>query len=141
MAADTVDRLALPGLRSSATRRLRLHGAAGPRPRDLSDHLWARYGTDAVAVLALSRTDAALAEPLVPGLPYLAAEAIWAVRAEMAMTLDDVLSRRLRALILDRAGVIRAAPAVARLLAPEFGWSEDDQAREVTAFTATAHAG
>jgi glycerol-3-phosphate dehydrogenase len=137
MAADAVDRLDLPALPSSATRRLALIGA-GPRPPGLSDHLWARYGTDAPAILALSRAEPHLAAPLVPGLPYLAAEAIWAVRAEMARTLDDVLSRRLRALILDRAGTIRAAPAVAGLLAPEMGWSADDVAREVAALSERA---
>ena len=49
-----------------------------------------------------------------PGLPYLKAEAIYAARFEMARTLEDVLARRTRALILDRNAAVRAAPAVAR---------------------------
>ncbi len=43
-----------------------------------------------------------LARPLVPGLPYRRSEAIYAVRHEMATTLDDVLSRRTRARLLGR---------------------------------------
>jgi glycerol-3-phosphate dehydrogenase len=82
-------------------------------------------------VLALCDGDSALAEPLVEGLPYLRAEAIWAVRQEMARTLADVLARRTRALILDREATARAAPAVAALLAAELGWDGAEQARQV----------
>ena len=51
--------------------------------------------------------DPALGEPLVPGLPYLKAEAVYAARHEMARTLDDVLSRRTRARLLDARRVDR----------------------------------
>ena len=50
-----------------------------------------------------------------PGLPYLRAEAVHAVRHEMATTLDDVLARRTRAHLFDRAASLAAAPAVAAL--------------------------
>ena len=68
-----------------------------------------------------------LGEPLVPGLPYVRAEAVFAVRSEMARTLDDVLDRRTRARMLDRDATWTAAEAVARLLAPELGWDDDDR--------------
>ena len=58
----------------------------------------------AAEVEALVAADPSLGEPLVPGLPYLRAEAVYAVRHEMATTLDDVLLRRTRAHLLDRAG-------------------------------------
>ena len=61
------------------------------------EHLTGRYGTEAEVVRALTVDRPDLAEPLVPGLPYLRAEATYAVRHEMARTLDDVLSRRTRA--------------------------------------------
>ena len=60
-----------------------------------------RYGTEASAVQGLIARDPALGEPLVPGLPYVKAEAVFAVRSEMARTLDDVLDRRTRARMLD----------------------------------------
>jgi glycerol-3-phosphate dehydrogenase len=67
---------------------------------------------------------------LVPGLPYLRAEAIYAARHEMATTLDDVLSRRTRARLLARDASRAVAGDVARLLAPELGWDEARVARE-----------
>jgi glycerol-3-phosphate dehydrogenase len=67
----------------------------------------------------------------VPGLRYLRAEAVWAVRHEMAQTLLDVLARRTRALILDREATAAAAPEVAALLARELGWDRAEQARQL----------
>ena len=59
-----------------------------------------------------------------PGSPTCAAEAVYAARHEMALTLDDVLSRRTRARLLARDASVAAAPAVARLLAAELGWDD-----------------
>ncbi len=60
-------------------------------------------------MLDLVRADPTLGEPLVPGLPYLKAEARFAVRHEMARTLADVLDRRTRARLLDRDAAAAAA--------------------------------
>ena len=73
-------------------------------------HLEGRYGSETDLVVALCDEDASLADPLVAGLPYLRAEAVWAARHEMAHTLADVLARRTRALILDRDAAAEAAP-------------------------------
>jgi glycerol-3-phosphate dehydrogenase len=89
-------------------------------------------------VAALVVADPTLAEPLVPKLPYLRAEAVHAARHEMAHTLEDVLSRRTRALLLERDGTAAAAADVARLIAPDLGWDEDEQRRQVEAFVAIA---
>ncbi len=94
-------------------------------------HLANRYGTLAAEVLALIAATPALAEPLVPGLPYLRAEAVYAVRAEMARTLDDVLSRRTQARLIDRAATLAAAPGVADLIAPELGWDSSEIERQL----------
>lgn len=136
MAVDTVDevvsRLGRGG--PSRTRKLRLVGAEGPAPAD--DHLAHRYGSEAVDVLRLIEDDPALGDPLVAGLPYRRAEAVHAVRHEMATTLDDVLSRRTRARLLGREATDAAADDVASLIAPELGWSSDEAARQVAAFRA-----
>ena len=81
---------------------------------------------------ALSARWPALAAPLDECFPYAAAEVVWAARREMARTVEDVLARRMRVLLLDARAAMRMAPAVARLLAAELGrdaaW-EADQAR------------
>ncbi len=138
MAADAVDaaaRVLGVDVPSSPTRRLRLFGADGVDPDTAGDdHLVGRYGSDAPAVQALADADPDLAAPLVPGLSYVRAEAVYAARHEMAHTLDDVLDRRTRARVLDRDATARAADAVASLIAPVLGWSDDRRDREVCAF-------
>lgn len=139
MAADAVD-AALGMLGRSAkctTARLRLLGADGYKAAaagTTEGHLGNRYGTLAAEVQALVAADPSLGEPLVAGLPYLRAEAVYAVRHEMATTLDDVLTRRTRARLQDRAATVAAAPAVAALIAPELGWDDTELAIEVTTF-------
>ena len=86
------------------------------------------------AILALAENDPDLAAPLVPGLPYLRAEAIFAVRNEMARTIDDILSRRTRARLLARDDSAVAAPSVAALIGPELGWDDAEQSRQVAEY-------
>jgi len=150
MAADAVDaaQRLLPGRgEPSATKAVRLLGSEGipapaaaipdpgPPPRPTrSEHLAHRYGSEADAVDALARTIPDGDAPLVPGLPYLKAEAVHAVREEMAGSVDDVLSRRTRALLLDRDATAAAAPAVATLVAHELGWDAAREKAEAAAF-------
>jgi glycerol-3-phosphate dehydrogenase len=145
MAADTVDAVVDmlgTSVPRSDTRRLKLHGATGAEAPpvgvepSLHQHLAGRYGTEAAAVAALA-ADPSLAEPLVPGQPYLRAEAVYAVRHEMARTLDDVLSRRTRARLFARDASADAADAVAALLAPELGWTVAERDAQVAAYRAS----
>ncbi len=78
------------------------------------------YGSDAAAIRALAE-DPVLAAQLHPDLPYIAAEVVWAARAEMARTVEDVLARHTRALFLNAAAAIAMAEPVANLLAAELG--------------------
>jgi len=135
MAADTVDEVEVAIGRPHApsrTAKLALRGAM-TTGGDV-DHLRGRYGCEARVVVAMMAADPALAEPLVPTLPYLRAEAVYAARYEMAGSLDDVLARRTRALILARNASAAAAGDVARLLAPELGWDEAETNAQVTAY-------
>jgi glycerol-3-phosphate dehydrogenase len=109
-------------------------GYQEPEGDDRRAHLLRRYGTLEREVEALIAANGSLAEPLVPGLAYVAAEAVYAARHEMARSVDDVLSRRTRARLLDRAATAAAADAVARLLAPELGWTDADVEREAAAY-------
>jgi glycerol-3-phosphate dehydrogenase len=145
MAADAVDAAVEAlggGGRRSRTKHLRLFGGEGIDPPvaalepSAHEHLAGRFGTEADTVRGLAADDPNLAEPLVAGLPYLRAEAVYAARHEMAHTLDDVLSRRTRARLLARDNSARAAPAVADLLAPELGWSTSECEAQVAAYQA-----
>ena len=80
--------------------------------------------------------DPALARPLVDGLPYLAAEAVFAVRAEMATSVDDVLSRRTRARLFARDAAAGAADDIAQLIAPDLGWTANEAAASAAEFRA-----
>lgn len=165
MAADTIDEVLehvlLPARpaggrpnvlerarRKSRTKRLKLRGAEGHErvrsaapsaglDRATLEHLADRYGGEARIVLAMIERDPTLGEPLVPGLPYLKAEARYAARYEMALTLDDVLSRRTRARLLGRDASAEAAVGVAALVADDLGWDEAEQARQVEAYRAS----
>jgi len=136
MAEDTVDE-ALNMLGRSArckTKRLRLRGAADASSAP-TKHLRTRYGSDWTEVQRIIDADSTMSRPLVAGLPYCRAEAIHAARFEYARTVDDVLSRRTRALLLDRRATLAAAPEVARLLASELGWDDARVELEVQRFT------
>jgi len=138
MAEDTVDQACeILGVRHrSTTKRMPLLGADGYRPKASEDQpkLGDRYGSLAAEVRALVGQDARLAEPLVPGLPYIKAEAVYAARSEMAVTLDDVLSRRTRARLFDRPAAVAAADDVARLIAGDMGWDDTEVERQVADF-------
>src|SRR5205807_6462341 len=116
MSADAVDAVASSLGRGgrSRTARLKLRGADGFEDVD-DEHLAGRYGSEARTVQAMVGADGDLARPLVPSLPYLRAEGLYAVRYEMAQTLADVLSRRTRALLLARDASAEVAPEVAAL--------------------------
>jgi glycerol-3-phosphate dehydrogenase len=144
MAADTVDEVsAVLGRRvgRSRTKHLPLLGADGydsVMASAASDpalqHLADRYGDEARTVLTLAAGTPGGLDPLVPGLPYLRAEALYAARHEMACTLDDVLSRRTRSRLLARDASAAAAADVAALIAPDLGWDEAEQASQVDAY-------
>jgi glycerol-3-phosphate dehydrogenase len=104
--------------------------------RSLLDHLAGRYGSDARTVIAMMHAEPDLEQPLVPGLPHVRAEAVYAARYEMAQTLDDVLERRTRALLFARDLTAERAGNVAALLATELGWSQARIDREVASFLA-----
>jgi glycerol-3-phosphate dehydrogenase len=96
------------------------------------------YGADAAAIKELADAEPALAEKLHPELPYIGAEVVWAVRQEMARTVEDVLARRTRALLLGARASIESAPKVAELIARELGADETWKRTSVANFEAVA---
>ena len=134
MGEDAIDKAALvAGLdeRPCPTADLRLHGYDEvSRP----DAAWAEYGTDAPALARLASEQPGWDEPLHFNLPYRACEVVWAARHEMARTVEDVLARRTRALLLDARASADIAPAVAALLAAELGKDGAWQHRQVAEY-------
>ncbi len=140
MAEDTLDHAALVGgldFKSCVTADLQLHGWRSPNAGPLAKEV-AAYGAEAPRVMQLCGEDATLGEPLHPALPYLKASVVWGARHEMARSVEDVLARRTRALLLNARAAIEAAPCVASLLAKELGHTPTREKAEVAAFTALA---
>jgi glycerol-3-phosphate dehydrogenase len=132
MAEETVNQAALVGRLTawpSRTNTLRLHGW-----RETSDDKpeLAEYGTNAPELIALCEN---VGDKLLhPYLSYRIGQVQWAVRREMARTVEDVLSRRLRALVLDARTAMEMAPQVAQIMATELGHDETWEKRQVLDF-------
>jgi len=153
MAQDTVDVLAKrDGMPiSQPTKNLLLAGAIGWRDArreieargqqlglapDIIEHLEFNFGSHARSILDLIEKDESLRERLVLDLPYVRAEVVYACRAEMAMTLEDMLARRTRIILEDGARGASIAPQVASLMARELGWSSDQTNSQVEQYRA-----
>lgn len=136
MAEDTVNHaIILGGLpdKRCVTEHLPLRGAHDPGPEGLPDPL-KPYGSAWSAIQALEESDPQLAEPIHPRLPYPHSCVVWAAREEAARTVEDVLARRTRALLLDARAAIEAAPAVAGILRRELQETETWEADQIRSF-------
>lgn len=101
------------------TETMKLHGWI--KKPDYADTLH-YYGSDAAAIRYLQHQG--YSQTIHPNLHYTVAEVMWAVGNEMAMTVEDVLSRRTRALILDAKAAIESAPLVADIMMKEMNKDE-----------------
>jgi glycerol-3-phosphate dehydrogenase len=134
MAEDCVDHAAMLAKldeRPCVTKTLRIHGHH-PHTAEFGELRY--YGSDASAMLALTSAHPDLGRQLHPALPVLAVQVLWAVRHEMARTVDDVLSRRTRALFLNAKAALEMAPAVAKLMSSELGQDENWEQEQVIQF-------
>ncbi len=138
MAEDAVNHAAVLARledRPCVTRRLQIHGYHQQTDRFGS---LAGYGSDAVRLENAMQERPELARTLHEALPIREVEVWWAVRQEMALTLDDVLARRTRALYLHARAACEMAPQVARRMAEELGRSETWQAEQREQFRQVA---
>lgn len=134
MAQDVIDKAVknsqIPWV-SSSTEHLKLHGyAKNVDPLDP----WSVYGSDAQLLHSLLKEDPSYEKPLHPTLPYLKAEIIWAIRHEMARTLDDLLSRRTRSLLLGAEISLEIAPTVVKWLGKELQKEKTWEERELHSY-------
>jgi glycerol-3-phosphate dehydrogenase len=138
MAQDVVDQAeTVAGFdrRPCRTEHLQIHGWT---KQAIPEEYLRVYGADASGVRSILQQQPDLREPIHPNLDYVAAQVVWAVREEMARTVEDVLARRTRALLLGASASIDAAPYVASLMARELGRNEDWQRRTVEEYRSLA---
>ncbi|MFD0834269.1 glycerol-3-phosphate dehydrogenase/oxidase [Mariniflexile aquimaris] len=107
------------------TRHLKIHGYK--ENVDYNDPLYF-YGSDKEAVLELASQNGT-GDLISTSLNVISAQVVWAVKNEMARTVEDFLARRTRCQLLDAKESIKMAPKVAKIMAKELG---KDEAWETT---------
>lgn len=137
MAEETVD-LAIKTADLPAapcrTTTLPIHGYE----KNIADGNLSLYGSDGKGISALISESPELAKKLDDQFPYTLAQVVWAVKHEMAETVEDVLARRIRVLFLDAHAAIRMAPIVAAVMATELNRDEAWQNEQVKEFNILA---
>lgn len=128
--------LGATGTRREGDTRMRLVGARHGVDPVVCSALFHRHGARAPDVLAACLDEPDGLAPLVEGLPYRRGEVRWAVRHELARTVDDVLSRRTRVALRDAAAGGPAIAYVASVLAEELGIDTDEQVADYRAAVA-----
>lgn len=96
------------------------------------------YGTDRANIEALIKQNPELGQKLHPSFPYTFAEVVWSTRNEMAETVEDILSRRLRVLIIDAKAAIEMSATVATIIANEIGADKQWEDEQVKSFVKLA---
>lgn len=137
MAEDTVNKVIEVGGLAKAecrTKNMKVHGFQEQPEAEP----FGVYGSEAAAVKQVLAEQPGWNDPLHANLPYRAGEVVWAARHELARTVEDVLARRTRALLLDSRASIEIAPRVAELLAAELGMDEQWQRTQVEHFRSVA---
>ncbi len=140
MAEDTIEKaIMLGGLpeRECITRHLPIHGFK--MDVDPFNDILASYGIYKEEILSMAEEEEKLGGFLSEKLQIYKAQIAWAVRKEMARTVEDVLARRTRALFLDARESIRIAPVVADIIADELGKDEGWKLKQIADFEAVAN--
>jgi glycerol-3-phosphate dehydrogenase len=105
--------------------------------RERTDQLVERHGTRARDVVELGR-EHDLLRPVADDRTELEAEVAWGVERELAMSVDDVLSRRLRLSMSRRDRGASIAPRVAAIMGARLGWDAERQTVEVEQYLESA---
>ena len=100
-------------------------------PRQAAYHLLDTYGTDYLKVLTYARQSPELLQPLAPDVPVLAAEAVYAVEEEMALTLEDFMVRRTELMLFEPEHGLEAAGHAATLMGEALGWGRQQRQEQI----------
>ena len=120
--------------RKCLTEDLPLYGAG---PVDFEKEMY-YYGSNESILRSMIEKNKDLGLKIHPELPYLLVEIVWAVQQEMCMMLEDALTRRTRALLLNARATIESAPSVAKLMAGEMNQGQKWIDEQVAAFSLIA---
>ena len=90
-------------------------------------HLSQKFGTASIRVMEIAKQEPRYAAAIVPGLAPIQAEVVYAVKQEMALTIEDVLARRVGLQLFSWTAAIQAAPVVGSLMAELLGWKADEK--------------
>lgn len=115
------------------TEHLSIHGNKPTSTAERENHLYI-YGSDIAKIIELQNSEPELKEKLHPDYEFTMAEVVWAIRYEMARTIDDILARRVRLLFLDARAAIESSEKIAKLIAKELGHDETWIAKEISNF-------
>lgn len=103
--------------------------------KDIIKHLAFTYGSNVDKVIAISHESEILRCRLSSELPHIAAEIVYAVRSEMAITLSDALTRRMRMAMLAGRDAVTSARFTADIMASELNWDQDQIEQQIHLFT------
>jgi glycerol-3-phosphate dehydrogenase len=103
-------------------------------PADVVERLIAMYGSNGERMVEAMANDPKLGERCAPSSAVTYSEVAYAVREEMALSLEDFLERRARVFLWDRANGLDIAPAVARLMGGLLGWDAPRIDAEIQAY-------
>lgn len=106
---------------------------------ETAQHLAQKFGTDTPKVLEVAKHEAQLMQPLCKGAIPILAEVVYAIREEMAQTIEDILLRRIGLQFYSWKEAEKAAPAVAELLGRELGWSQAQCDHALGTYLASLH--
>lgn len=101
-----------------------------------ASYLPTAYGKRTSEVLEFVRGQRHLSEKVSPNHPYIMAQVVYAVLREGALTIDDVLSRRIRLSITDAAAAREAGPRIAHIMGPMLGWRAETYLAQLHSFEA-----
>jgi glycerol-3-phosphate dehydrogenase len=138
MAEEVINNATLVGNLSkqkSTTADLHIHGYT---KEIIGEEHLRIYGSDATEIKKIYLENSIWLEKIHPKFEYTKAQVIWAVRHEMAQTVEDVLARRIRMLFLDATAAMEAAPIVAKLMATELNKNEEWMNEEIKYFNTLA---
>ena len=134
MAEDTLEQAIIVGELGESecqTKNIQIHGFH--QHSDIFDDL-SIYGSDAIEIKNLVRSDNNLGDKILSTENLIKAEVVWATREEMAINISDFLLRRRRMLLLDAKTSIEMAPIVAELMMKELDKNEDWKKDQINSF-------
>ncbi|MEZ4779986.1 MAG: glycerol-3-phosphate dehydrogenase/oxidase [Flavobacteriaceae bacterium] len=114
------------------TAQISVHGNSTEK-LNAPDHLLF-YGSDLETYLTFEKSNSEYAEKLHPNYPFTKGQVVWSIQHEMARTVEDFLSRRIRLLLLDAKAATEAAPLVASIMKKELEKTEAWEQEQVNEF-------